>query len=200
MKNGEIKLTHQKILWVASVMAVLMLLLTIVVPKLFGESLSGLVNPPRNPFLQPEATSIVTLENEESPSASPTHEPTPIPTERYFKDPIMGITGSNLPNGFRVEKWSDNSCGYSVFPQLVEIYGVLISGGSPSYHFNFMDEEKEISDFDVAATGGFIQFPRSVIVERGKYIQVSITFQSKKGNSEWIDHIKYLDKTICSKP
>lgn len=198
MQKDEKRPTQQQILLYSLFFALAMLFFSIVLPRMLA---SRLANPgllPENPShsSDPISTNAPPTQNVEAQN-TPLFEPATLPTQQIFMPPIVGTSDVNLPFGFKVKKWRDNSCDYSLFSNKVEIYGVEIYGGTSPYRFNFMSIDGELEDFEVSSNSEYVKFPDPVQIKRGEYIQVTITFQFNNGISQWIDHIIYLDKSLC---
>jgi hypothetical protein len=197
MKKGEIKLTQPMILVVASTIAVIMLISAISLPIIFGNE--------QQPPSIPGKTTPITENNETQPvptegnktNDDSSNKPMPTATKVLYVIPFWGWKGSNLPKDFKVMRWHDNSCDIASDPNFVEIYSVEINNGVSPYHFYFINKSDEIVDFEISSANTLVHFSSPVKVLRNTYTQVVISFQSPLGKSEWVDHIKYLDKKLC---
>lgn len=145
----------------------------------------------QQPFITPDPESNMT-----TPSINiiPTDTPT-----RIYSFPIIGTSGVNLPKNFMVGPWYDNSC-QNPEDQFVLIYGVEIYGGTPPYILSFWQNGEEIFNFTSTPDleqGKRLPFPTPIRVQKGKYVQVIISFSTETGDAKWMDDLLYPINTVC---
>ena len=197
MRNGEKRPTQIQILVYSLLAALAMLLSYSFLPKII-EAITPTPNwATKSPTGNPTSpvTSIPLTQHSDHLTLQ-TNDPDNIPTLRYFPEPIIGTIGTNVPDSFNVGKWFDNSCDIDSFER-VRIYGVSISGGSPPYEITFWKQGLKFATYNLSPNNGIANFSPPAEVERGKYIQVTIVFNSESGRSEWIDDLKYSENYPC---
>lgn len=114
-------------------------------------------------------------------------------TPTPFPSPIRGIIGTNLPNDFQVGPWRDNYVGCENKAE-VEIQGVKIINGVSPYQFVFWQDSKKWEPIVNLSTSSetYIEFKQAIIVSKGEYIHVEITFISASSQQAiWIDDLYY---------
>jgi hypothetical protein len=140
--------------------------------------------------------------------ADVTDTPTPVNYPTPFKD----SDGTNLPSGFQVVQWRDNntSCDRNPKMKTVNIYGLIVSGGTYPYQLTFWRFGVVSAPNLVTPTtvpppstpdpnvpdGSIFIFDPPVELYRGKYYHVTLSFNWEKGNATWIDDLYYPP---CSK-
>ena len=148
----------------------------------------------------PVAVSSVTSTVAPTPTNTPTYtlEKTPFPT------PIIGAVVTNSPTLFNVESWNDNSerCN-----SLVVIYGVIISHGTSPYSFTFWSQREPFMPQNpiirqvtaLKNSRDYVEFIPPIVVTRGKYQHVELTFQREDGREvTWIDDLYYSYNEKCT--
>jgi hypothetical protein len=106
---------------------------------------------------------------------------------------LPGAIEINLPQGFKIGKWYDNSIKCDTDPKhsTVKIYGVEIFKGIPPYKITFSESNVEISVGGTAFYNRVLLFISPIEVKKGKYIRATITFQLEGKVAKWIDDIFY---------
>jgi len=195
---GETKLAQSSIFWFSFIIASIMFIFTLTLPRMFEESsptLTALTASLNHPFYT--ITSTPPQTNEVGITQTPNLALTTTTIEPM---PMFGTRGINLPADFRVGRWHDNSCDSNHSSKQVEIYGVEIYGGTPPFKISFWDDGVNIANFMITPVNVYTQFSPPVIVRRGNYIHVSITFMSGNGISEWMDDLLYPYNSACPTP
>lgn len=132
----------------------------------------------------------------------PSLEESPVPqdlTPSPFPSPVKGAVGTNLPDRFRIRDWPNDDKGCNADPKeyTVKIYGANISYGKPPYQFTFWQFNNTYRPFIKSVTScgpseQFVEFEEPVIVSKGEYIHVVLTFTREDGAEvTWIDDLFY---------
>lgn len=201
-ENGPAQRNHiTTALQIAGITAIAILLLICIWLSFIKDRFSLPISPTPTNKVEPSATSTISTPATPTitPFATPTIGISITPTIESFDTPSDGIKGINLPDGFSVGPWHDNSikCDKNPKHYLVKIYGVEISGGTPPYEITFWQSDKKILTTTAIFFERFVVFldPVRVIdpveVIKGEYAHVTITFQSPNGESKWIDDLLY---------
>ncbi len=203
MNNGEKRLTQQQILALSFVIAITMLYLAIVLPRMLENKVLPPALPAGDSSSDPEAAIPVepptqSVESDTPQTVEPNESSTPQPQTLLV--PIVGTSGFNLPRDFRVGSWHDNNCDFVLFPKYVYIYGVEIQGGTPPFEFTFWQGDTVTAPFSATPQNGEIKFKTPVKLNRGPYNHVKITFQSLNGPSQWEDDLRYPNDPQCLIP
>lgn len=146
----------------------------------------SIINHPSTPTVTATVTSTV------SPTIMPTVTSTQSNATSTPALPTILITATNLPNGFRIGTWHDDSiiCDTNPKHYLVKIYGVEIIGGTPPYEVTFSQSGNIIKPKNYLTDRG-IEFIEPVIVRKDAYVHVVITFSSANGDSTWSGYLLY---------
>jgi hypothetical protein len=202
LKNSDDEIDYKKSSWISSIntsFIVALLLFSTIFLSRFLQNLPVNQIPTTTDYPYPNTNtqqpSTATDQEDNTPNSITTTTPSPV----YYPSPIVGSGGHNLPQDFMVGQWYDNNCEYPDY-LYVKIYGVEIYGGTPPYTFTFWQNGERIFYYTGAPDNQqatHLQFPDQIIVERGVYVHVSISFLTESGVAEWVDDLLYPTNPVC---
>ncbi len=133
--------------------------------------------------------------------------PTPISSSQPVSSPIPPTDSTPptlppaLPDPLTPSTWHDDSsdCSSEKHDQWVWVSGLDIYGGIPPYKIKFEQFNKPLTEVLVSPDGGRVNFDPPILVNKGSYVQVTITSNTTNGEPSWNSGIFYLLNPICEK-
>ncbi|MBK9006100.1 MAG: hypothetical protein CNIPEHKO_01184 [Anaerolineales bacterium] len=215
-RNGK-QLGQNGLLWNATIIAGIIVVVILLLSSLvsffnnthFTPTPSIEASSTQNATNTASPTTVITLSAESPQSQTPTITITPIvePSSTsspviifpsLFPSPVKNAVGTNLPDKFKIGPWHDDYiiCDPRQEVYTVRIYGVEIAHGTFPYKFTFWQMNNMIEPFTDTEDSSekYVEFDQEtpVVVSKGSYIHVIMTFQRENGTLvTWIDDLYY---------